>query len=160
MHDRYGGNQADEMTLAGDFNIHRCQNKPGGEDDPQTGDFPSGGTCNPRDWWASLTTAGPVGPNFGDVIFETHGDSDPTLYDMYKDGCVTENPQGGGCAQTHYGRKRIDYIFNYLTRNRPASKDLTCGQNVGAQVPNCSAQSNPERYSDHRLWWALLNVGE
>ncbi len=150
----------DAYVIAGDFNIHRCENKPEGE--PR--DYPTGTleTCarSSDSWWDALTT----GKGYSETVYEKHqndsgGESD-RLHMQYRDGCLAQVNAQGECAETDYrfGKKRIDFIFARRAPVVASSRDLTCGQTGGTnRIPaHCDSSSNPQRYSDHRLVWTLI----
>lgn len=134
----------DSYLMGGDFNVHRCRNKP--RLDP--GDYPATATaCETRGWWTGLT-----GRGFLDAILDRHINDDASrdrLREQYRDGKSVN-------TQT-YRDKRIDYIFSSSATIRRASFDLTCGEGAtGRQARHCRDFQNPEFYSDHRLLWTLV----
>jgi endonuclease/exonuclease/phosphatase family metal-dependent hydrolase len=156
------GSSGHDLVVAGDFNNPRCANQdPPGErvaapaDDPSegvlsdesvvcdlhTGDI-TGGGVTPA--WAEMTSAG-----YHDTVFEANR-TQPQLERQYRDG-----------LHQRARRSRIDYIFakGQLAYVR-ASYDLLCGVAKGdvlrPETQNCKWLRSPDRYSDHRLLWAII----
>lgn len=86
--------------------------------------------------------------SFRDAVFATHGQTNETLDLQYRDGLQRRN-------------LRIDHIFTQGTDvHFKASFDVSCGVTDrdadDAEEKACTWLSNKERYSDHRLLWALV----
>lgn len=138
---------ADRMVIAGDFNSSKC-----GGDLPDEGEpvdayagagvlGPEDATCVPRQFWTDLAQAGYV-----DTINAANA---ATIKEQYRDGNDLRS-------------YRIDHIFSkgpnsYLG----ASFDVSCGANGSTNEArqSCKWLQSPERYSDHRLLWALTGFG-
>ncbi len=156
----------DAYVVGGDFNIHRCRNKPSSDPpDPATDsyDYPNtqGASCdtsespNQDNWWATMTGA----RSYTETVYERNSAAGDRLHAQYKDGCDQLLNNNGDCDDDRFGFKRIDFIFARGVPVVAASRDLTCGETAGTGNirPHCDRGSNnPQRYSDHRLLWALI----
>ncbi len=146
----FNGLPADRYVIAGDFNAGKCEGmrNPVGDDpadqprlsttDVEIHENPA---CVPRPFWSKLASLGYV-----DTVYAANS---ATIDFQYQDGT----------AKREF---RIDHIFakggnSYLD----ASFDLTCGEVASESDPQkrtCGWLRSTERYSDHRLNWALLGL--
>ncbi len=148
--DAFNGLPADRYAITGDFNAGKCDGslEPSGD---EPADKPASSSaaaqihenpaCIPRSFWTQLASLGYV-----DTVFAANSAS---INFQYQDG------KGKDRAF------RIDHIFakgdnSYLD----ASFDLTCGEvdSVPTIQQTCTYLLNPQRYSDHRIVWAMLGL--
>jgi len=139
-------------VIAGDFNEVRCVENPSPDNDLEgfAADDPA------ADGTVTLENSTCVGGvramhraaserGFVDAIYSQYGATDPTLQTQYQDGLG-------------HRRYRIDHIFARSSTIERASFDISCGLG-DPNLNNCDYLSHPQRYSDHRLLWALLADG-
>jgi hypothetical protein len=171
---------ADMYFIGGDFNEVRCRNAPGapvlygleaGLDEPadsgpdEEGDqYVESLVCSERETHAKL-----AGKGFVEAVYAANARTSRSL----KDDVDLHSPLlNDTSALSRFDtlnrqyldgdrvrQKRIDHIFvKGATTSLAASYDLTCGQVADARASNCKWLQNPERYSDHRMVWALAGI--
>ncbi|MDQ3985753.1 MAG: hypothetical protein M3280_04565 [Actinomycetota bacterium] len=134
-------------VIGGDFNSGRCSAAPqpiGDEpaDNPAATWAPvrENPGCSARPFWNALHNRGYV-----DTIYAANS---ATINQQYRDGDA-------------FRRYRIDHIFaRGFGTHLDASFDITCGfvPSAPAWQRNCRWLRSSQRYSDHRLQWALLGL--
>lgn len=148
------GSGAAFFVAGGDFNNHRCDpNTPTKEfgDCRDSVEAPLG---EEREWWFNMhhNSDTDESRNFIDAVFDRHCSSkatcDANLRKQYRDGATS-------LGDANRRDKRIDFIFvRSATEIVAASHDLSCG--IRRDPPNCKDENNEDRYSDHRLMWAIV----
>lgn len=153
---RYPDTEVDYRLIAGDHNFERCESHP---ENPKEPVLPP--QCGESAWWTALTG---VGRRYRDSVYSAHGTTDETMEQQYRDGCLDYEIEDRECLLAYFRPFRIDFVFPQPVgavqdASRDASHDLTCGEgdpNAAANRRNCRYLPNAERYSDHRLVWAIL----
>lgn len=145
--------------IAGDFNEPRCLVSVGPDEReegyPADSDLDGGlmgATPEPVDCARRPLHTRANGLAFVDAVHQVHGKSQITMNRQYEDGFGTRE-------------LRIDHVFVRGGSILSASHDRTCGTGYVAdpldptESQTCDYLSNPDRYSDHRLVWALVGPG-
>ena len=140
------GSEIVGTVIAGDFNSGRCTTGPqpmGAE----PADKPAktwtlireNPACSARPFWSALLDRG-----YLDAIYAANS---ATINQQYRDGDALR-------------LFRIDHIFARGFSTLDASFDITCGFVLSSPAGrrNCMWLRSSQRYSDHRLQWALLGL--